>query len=297
MDFDPNVAPVGNADQQETKPAPRPAHSVSRTWTIAAAIVLSLYTGYQARALWHEWEALQEELDGAADHVAVAFPNVYPVPSLAARPPGWIHAEGNAIMLWGGWNKRVGHTWFKVGPADLDPRRMTEPTGRDVLRPIDSPWVELGGGTLWNRLPARLVVATAMLQGVECVYPVPLLSMAGVVNDQVKEHPYLVLFDPGREEEGKVAIFDALSDGQRFTFGNSGYRLDGHAVLYDRESESLWTEDAGALCAVSGNYKGRRLSLAGRTEQSEWGDWRSHHPGARLLIGARAKASATLTAN
>ena len=41
--------------------------------------------------------------------------------------------------------------------------------------------------------------------------------------------------------------------------GTSGYLLDGKPVLYDHETESLWTENGDSLAAIAGRYKGKRL--------------------------------------
>jgi len=52
-----------------------------------------------------------------------------------------------------------------------------------------------------------------------------------VVNDIVKDHPYLVLFDPSQPQEKAVAIFDSSVKGRRVALGTSGYGLGKAAPL------------------------------------------------------------------
>ncbi|MFQ5509770.1 MAG: DUF3179 domain-containing protein [Leptospirillia bacterium] len=109
------------------------------------------------------------------------------------------------------------------------------------------------------------------------VYPIAILNWHEIVNDQVAGRPVVITFCPLC---GTGMAFDANVVGRRRVFGVSGLLYNSDVLLYDRESESLWSQILGS--AVSGPLKGERLvplPLAHTT----WGDWRARHPNTMVL--------------
>jgi hypothetical protein len=285
-------SPDGAAAEVTDSMPPQPRTRIrTRGLAVAALAVVLLWAGTQAASLWREWQALRQEIEHASSNAVVGYPNIFPRPSLAAKPADWYRPEGKAILLWAGWDEGVGHHWFRLNPGELDRDHVSGPIGRDVIPAIVNPWIETGGGQVWQRIPATAPVVGQTLEGLPCVYPIPVLRKVFVINDVINDHPYLVVYTPGRPAETSVAIFDSSVGGGRVILGTAGYLMDGKPLLYDKATESLWVEDGEILTAISGRYKGSRLPLVCRPVPVAWSDWKSHNPRSRLLIGARERSA------
>ncbi len=110
-----------------------------------------------------------------------------------------------------------------------------------------------------------------------------MLDKVEVLNEQYGDRPVLITLTP---VEDSVSAFDATVEGHRITMGHAGYFIGHHPVLYDRGTESLWTERDGAMVAIAGRRKGMTLKRIAKLDTTSWGDWTSQHPESRLLIGA-----------
>ena len=258
---------------------------VPRGLAWAAIVVLLVFVGSRGTTLWREWLTLRAEMNGVRTSTIVGYPGITPRFSQARWPTDWQREEGGRLLLWGGWHDG-GHTWFRLDRGDIDRARMSEPMGRDVIRAIDYPLIEQGGGRYWSLIPDDATVVGTRHGGVDTAYPVLVLSKVLVVNDTVGEQPLLVLSTPVGSQETLTTMYDPIIEGRRLTMGLSGYFHDRRPVLYDRATESLWVADLDGLQAISGPYKGRGLSLIGRPTAVPWSDWRSRHPSSRLVIGA-----------
>ncbi|UCG22868.1 MAG: DUF3179 domain-containing protein [Chloroflexota bacterium] len=64
-------------------------------------------------------------------------------------------------------------------------------------------------------------------------------------------------------------------DGREFSFGVSGKLIRNVLVMYDRETESLWSQLLGE--AVSGEMQGTMLEFL-PTWHTTWAEWREMHP-------------------
>lgn len=276
---DPPAAPL---------PATPDRASLPKGLVLLALIVLLLFIGRHARSLWREWSGLQSELSRARQTGVIGYLNISPQWSYAARPEDWFRDEGDSTFLWGGWDSREGHHWFRTGRGDLDLEddALSPPIGRDVFRAIDHPLFESKGGPIWGRIPAEARVVGFGLAGIEAVYPLLLLDKVQVVNDLFDRRPLLVTYNPLAAPGEAVDVYEAVLDGDRVTMGLSGYLRGNAPMLFDRGSESLWVGSDDALLAIAGPRKGSKLRHVARPEVVTWGDWRSRHPGSRLLIGA-----------
>ncbi|APW60229.1 DUF3179 domain-containing (seleno)protein [Paludisphaera borealis] len=270
---------------------PSPVESQTWFWarcSLAAAVVVlvGLPLVVTGRIVWGEWQALREEERRAVDTAVVGYPNIYPRVSKASKPDPWFRVEGDTIFVWSGWKQGEGHCWFRAHLGDFERREMSEPIGRDVSQAIDYPMIENGGGPIWERIPGGAGVAGLALGGCSCAYPMTVLGKVLIVNDVIEDRPYLIHLDPFHESETPVSIFDARLEGHRITLGSSGLMFEGRHVLYDRGTESLWSDEGRGLVAFAGKYKGKELPLVTRVSAVAWDDWRDSHPGARLLIGS-----------
>ena len=148
-------------------------------------LVLSGAVLFEARTLWAEWNAMRHDLESAGVAAPIGFHNVYANPSRAIRPKNWFRSEGEIVYLWAGWEGNQ-HHWFRASRNDLERRRLSDPISRDVIRSVNDPWVEVGGGAIWERLPPEAMVAGESLAGIPTAYPMRLLRVMNVVNDLVE---------------------------------------------------------------------------------------------------------------
>lgn len=253
---------------------------------LVVLVVLLAIIGRQARALREEWRALQAEQVQERESTFIGYENIHPTPQFAARPPDWVHDEGDETLLWSGWQHGVGHRWFRIGRGELDLGRVAGPLGRDIVRAIDLPIVETGGGVHWERIPWDATVAALDVEGIPTAYPLRVLEKVEVVNDQVRARPVLVTFSPFLQTAQAYNVYEPTVDGRRVTLGSSGYFLNRRPLLYDRGTESLWVEQPEGLAAIAGRRKGVLLRRLTQPALVAWGDWRAQHPAGRLVVGA-----------
>jgi hypothetical protein len=107
--------------------------------------------------------------------------------------------------------------------------------------------------------------------GIAKAYPLSILTWHEIVNDRFGDEPIVVTYCPlcftGM-------AFEAALDGRRHHFGVSGLLYNSDVLMYDRESESLWSQLLRQ--AVSGPHKGLRLKQVAMINTT-WGDWRARH--------------------
>ena len=78
----------------------------------------------------------------------------------------------------------------------------------------------------------------------------------------------------------KFVSFRRVFGGAVTTLGVSGLLYNSDLLLYDRKSESLWSQVMGQ--AVSGPRKGERL-IPVPIEHTTWEDWKKQHPQTEVL--------------
>lgn len=108
-------------------------------------------------------------------------------------------------------------------------------------------------------------------------YPVPILMWHELVNDVLGGTPILVSFCPLC---GTGIVFDRRVAGATRRFGVSGLLYQSDMLMYDVESESLWSQIAAR--AVTGDARDRRLRLV-RSKMATWGEWKRAHPETSVL--------------
>lgn len=108
-------------------------------------------------------------------------------------------------------------------------------------------------------------------------YPVRILNWHESVNDRVDGRPVAVTYCPLC---GSGVAFDARVAGQEASFGVSGLLYNSDVLLYDRGTQSLWSQIMGR--AISGPLKGTPLVSLPLTHTS-WTDWRERARHARAV--------------
>lgn len=107
-------------------------------------------------------------------------------------------------------------------------------------------------------------------------YPLRALNWHEVVNDRLSG-PLLVTFCPLC---GSAIVAVRTIDGRETIFGVSGLLWHSNLVLYDRETDSLWSQVAAT--AIRGPATGTTLQLLPST-LTTWETWREAHPDTQVL--------------
>ena len=115
------------------------------------------------------------------------------------------------------------------------------------------------------------VVLGVEFAGTSKAYPIRILNWHEVVNDDVGGQSILITWCPLC---GSGMVYDPYVDGKRLTFGVSGRLYKHNLLLFDRETESLWSQLAGQ--AVSGPLAGTSLRLL-PAHLTTWADWKAEY--------------------
>ena len=75
-------------------------------------------------------------------------------------------------------------------------------------------------------------------------------------------------------------MYDPLINGKRFTFGVTGKLYKNGIVMYDRDTESLWSQILQE--AIAGPMSGTKLAML-PAQHTTWRQWRSEHPDTLVL--------------
>lgn len=145
---------------------------------------------------------------------------------------------------------------------------------KDGIPAIDNPRFVAAGHTT---LDADDRVLGVVRNGVAKAYPVRILNWHEVVNDRFGADGVAVTYCPLCRSG---VAFLARAKGQQATFGVSGLLYDNNVLLYDRETQSLWSQMRHQ--AVTGPMKGERLEQLPMTHAT-WGWWRARHPDTLVL--------------
>ncbi len=115
------------------------------------------------------------------------------------------------------------------------------------------------------------------INGKAKAYPVNILNWHEVVNDEISGKPVLVSYCPLC---GTGMMFSVGRGPNRKTFGVSGLLYQSDMLLYDKATNSLWSQIKSE--AVAGTLTGQKLTLLASTHTS-WQDWKGRHPGTMVL--------------
>lgn len=113
--------------------------------------------------------------------------------------------------------------------------------------------------------------------GTARAYPIKIMNWHEIVNDQVNGEPIAITYCPLC---GSGVAFIAEHGKRDLSFGVSGLLYNSDMLLYDRETESLWSQIAKQ--AIAGPLAGTRLTAVPLT-QTTWRAWRRAQPDAEVL--------------
>ena len=189
------------------------------------------------------------------------------------------------------WLRRMASEPRPVEPSALPPRHLDAETfpvslvprnrivwggvAPDAIPAIDQPIFERAASVDW--LDDREAVLVLQLDGESRAYPIQVLMWHEIVNDEVDGRPVAVTYCPLCNSG---VAFDRRVDERALDFGTSGSLYLSALVMYDRQTESLWTHFDGR--AVVGTLAGAELERLPLSTVA-WGDFRPAHPDAEVL--------------
>ena len=115
------------------------------------------------------------------------------------------------------------------------------------------------------------------INGQAKAYPLFILVWHEIVNDNVGGLPVSVTYCPLCYTN---QVFERVIDGQEVEFGTSGKLYNSNLLMYDRLTESYWSQALGI--AVKGELTGYQLDLV-PFDVITWGDWKELHPDTLVL--------------
>lgn len=113
--------------------------------------------------------------------------------------------------------------------------------------------------------------------GAKRFYPFQILVWHEIVNDTLNGKRVLVTYCPLCLSG---IIFDPMVKDERVEFGTSGKLWNSNLVMYDRKTDSLWSQILGE--AIVGEMTGTRLDVL-PSDQIRFGDWKKVHPNGEVL--------------
>ena len=196
-------------------------------------------------------------------------------------PPQWrwvLLLAGGAVLILAAWLglRKIPTTTFDLTRHSVPLDQLIDGgPGKDGIPAILTPkFVTASDATFLGDQDRVLGLAT----GTEAkAYPVKILNWHEIVNDTIGGKAVVVTYCPLC---GTGMAFEAEVQGKRHTFGVSGLLYQSDLLMYDHQTESLWSQVG--MHAVSGSLTGEKL-MPMFLEHTIWRDWRAAHPSTVVL--------------
>jgi len=174
------------------------------------------------------------------------------------------------------WQRHAPYNGFEVQAGSEAAARIEGGgPGRDDIPALDHPATLPAAEA--GFLSEEDLVLGVVLGGEARAYPIRILDRHEVVNDRLGGEPVLITWCPLCRSG---LAFSPRLGGERLLFGVSGLLYNGNLLMYDRDTESLWSQIRGE--AVSGERRGQRLPRIAAVVDT-WQRWRARHPSTRVL--------------
>ncbi len=113
--------------------------------------------------------------------------------------------------------------------------------------------------------------------GIQKAYPTRILIWHEIVNDKINDEYIVVTYCPLC---GTGMVFDRKIDGSVYTFGVSGLLYNSDVLMFDRQTNSLWSQLL--MLSTSGQNVNKKLRWL-NSSQMTWKAWRSKYPKSLVL--------------
>ena len=172
------------------------------------------------------------------------------------------------------WRDRSAPDTIAAPLVDYDELRSGGPPP-DGIPPIDTPKF-LNAGDVDFLADSEPVLALE-IDGDARAYPVQVMTWHEIVNDTVGGIPVSVTYCPLCNS---ALAYDRRVGDQVLDFGTSGLLYNSSLVMYDRQTETLWSHFTGQ--GIIGELTGQQLTDFPLSTVS-WGDWKQANPDGLVL--------------
>ena len=146
---------------------------------------------------------------------------------------------------------------------------------KDGIPSIDNP--KFSKATEANFMSNSDIVIGLEINGDTRAYPLFILVWHEIVNDKVGGLPVAITYCPLCFTN---QVFERVIDGQVVEFGTSGKLYNSNLVMYDRLTDSYWSQALGK--AITGELAGLDLKII-PFDVITWEDWKLVHPDTLVL--------------
>jgi hypothetical protein len=147
---------------------------------------------------------------------------------------------------------------------------------KDGIPPIDNPkFVTVQDADEW--IEENELVLAIIHNGVKRVYPNQIMVWHEIVNDNIGGDPILITYCPLC---GSGIAYERKINGEEVEFGTSGKLYNSNLVMYDRLTDSYWSQIDGV--AIIGELTGMELQEIS-LDTVVWRDWKAAHPDSEVL--------------
>lgn len=108
-------------------------------------------------------------------------------------------------------------------------------------------------------------------------YPIRILNWHEIVNDKIQGKAVAVTYCPLC---GSGIVYNAEIEGKPYEFGVSGLLYNSDVLLFDRETETLWSQILSK--AVSGKLVNTELEII-QSSHTSWKAWKQKYPDSKVL--------------
>jgi len=146
----------------------------------------------------------------------------------------------------------------------------------DAIPPIDDPSYETVPEAAWLTID-DVVLGYVDDNGEAWAYPVRILDLHEIVNDELAGRPVLISYCPLC---GSGVVYDRTLGDETLTFSNTSALYENDLVMIDRETGSYWWQVAGR--GIVGRLTDESLTPL-PAEMARWGQWTQRHPDTKVL--------------
>ena len=146
---------------------------------------------------------------------------------------------------------------------------------RDVIRPIYQPHYDGPEGGAWLKSEDLIIGYVGSTD--TYAYPVKMLNLHEIVNDEIYGVPILVTYCPLC---ASGVVFHRRLSKRVLLFGNTSALFENDLVMFDHQTGSYWYQVGGE--AIVGTLTGKRLTPLPSVTMP-WGQWRELYPDTRIL--------------
>jgi hypothetical protein len=147
---------------------------------------------------------------------------------------------------------------------------------KDGIPSIDNPkFVSVEEADKW--MEDNELILAMIYKDIKRAYPLQILVWHEIVNDVIADDPILVTYCPLC---GSGIAYERKINGEEVEFGTSGKLYNSNLVMYDRKTDSYWTQIDGQ--AIIGPLAGQELTEIS-IDTVVWRDWKKIHPDSEVL--------------